>query len=94
MRRAVQEAATNITPEAAEMAHEVGVVRISFSYADGAVSNITIIASSGFPLLDKAAIEAAQIAHYPPQPPDFAGRTDNIVVDVIFREQATDVDSD
>jgi protein TonB len=92
MRRAVQAAA--IDPEAAEMAHEFGVVRVEFTYRDGVASDIQVIGSSGFPLLDDAARQAVRNANYPPQPPDFAGRTDVVVVDVIFRPTAANVDSD
>jgi protein TonB len=92
MRRAVQAAA--ITPEGAQLAHETGVVRVSFVYQQGAAENIQVVTSSGFPLLDNAAIQAVRDARFPPQPPDFAGRPDNIEVDVIFRAAATDIDSD
>jgi len=92
MRRAVQAAA--VDPAAAELSHEAGVVRVSFVYQDGVASAITVIGSSGFPLLDEAAVQAVRKAQFPPQPPDFAGRADQVVVDVIFREAATDIDGD
>jgi protein TonB len=92
MRRAVQEAAVN--PAAAELAHEAGVVRVSFIYQNSVASAITVIGSSGFPLLDEAAVQAVRNAQFPPQPPDFAGRADQVQVDVIFRAAATDIDGD
>jgi protein TonB len=92
MRRAVQAAAVN--PAAAQMAHESGIVRVGFTYFNGAASNIAILASSGFPILDEAARDAVRNAVYPPQPPDLAGRPDAIVVDVIFRPPTADVDGD
>jgi protein TonB len=92
MRRAVQAAAVN--PAAAQLAHEAGVVRVGFVYQDGVASGITIIASSGFPLLDQAAMQAVRDAQFPPQPPDFAGRADQVQVDVIFRAAATQTDGD
>ncbi len=92
MRRAVQAAAVN--PQAAELAHEAGTVRVSFVYQDGAASNISVIGSSGFPLLDQAAMQAVRDARFPPQPPDFAGRADLVQVDVIFRAAAAEVDGD
>ncbi len=92
MRRAVQAAA--VDPAAAEMSREAGVVRVEFTYQDGAASNIAIIGSSGFPLLDEAARNAVLEARYPPPPPDFAGHAEDIVVDVIFRPAAADVDGD
>lgn len=92
MRRAVQEAA--VDPESAEMAHESGIVRVAFTYFNGVATDITVIASSGYPALDDAARRAVRGARYPPQPPDLAGRADDIVVDVIFRTIAADVDGD
>jgi protein TonB len=92
MRRAVQAAAVN--PAAAQMAHEAGVVRVEFTYLNGVASNIDVIGSSGFALLDDAARDAVRNAAYPPPPPDMAGRPDDIVVEVIFRPAATDVDGD
>jgi protein TonB len=92
MRRAVQAAAVN--PASAQLAHEAGVARVSFVYQDGVASNIAIAASSGFPLLDQAALQAVRDARFPPQPPDFAGRADEVQVDVIFHAAAEDVDGD
>jgi protein TonB len=92
MRRAVQAAAVN--PAAAQMAHEAGVVRVEFTYLNGAASDIEVIGSSGFSLLDDAARDAVRNAAYPPQPPDMAGQPDDIVVDVIFRPAATNIDGD
>jgi len=92
MHRALQDAL--IFPDGAQMAHESGVVRIRFLYQDGAVSNIIVISSCGFPELDQAAVETARVAHYPPPPPDFAGRTESVDVDVIFPAAAPSVDSD
>jgi protein TonB len=92
MHRALQEAL--IFPDSAQMAHESGTVRIRFDYLDGAVSNITVISSCGYPELDEAAVQTARAAHYPPPPSDFAGHTENMDVDVIFPAAAPSVDSD
>jgi protein TonB len=92
MHRALQDAL--IFPDGAQMAHEYGVVRIRFLYLDGAVSDISVIRSSGFPELDAAAVETARVAHYPPPPQDFAGHTESVDVDVIFPQAAPSVDSD
>lgn len=92
MRRAVQEAA--ITPAAAEMAHETGIVRVQFTYLNGLASNIRVVGSSGFAMLDDAAQQAVRNANYPPQPPDMAGHPNDVLVDVIFRAAAADVDGD
>lgn len=92
MRRAVQDAA--VDPSSAEMAHESGIVRVAFTYQDGAVSGIQLVTSCGFPLLDDAAVAAARNAAYPPEPAGMAGKPYAIVVDVIFRPQAADIDGD
>jgi protein TonB len=92
MRAAVRRAA--VTPEAAQMAHEAGVTRVGFTFLDGTVSNVLVVASSGFPLLDDAAMQAVREARYPPVPPDIRGQAESVQVDVIFRQVATDVDSD
>lgn len=92
MRDAVRRAA--VTPSAAQMAHEAGVARVSFTFLDGAVSNISIIASSGFTLLDAAAMQAVRDARYPAEPADMRGQAETVQVDVIFRRVATSVDSD
>ncbi len=81
-------------PDSAQMAHEYGTVRIEFTYLDGVVSNISVIRSCGFPELDEAAVQTARIAHYPPPPPDFAGHTESVDVDVVFPMAAPSVDSD
>jgi protein TonB len=92
MRDAVRRAA--ITPQAAEMAHEAGITRVGFTFLNGAVSNISIVASSGFPLLDDAAMQAVREARYPVTPATMRGQAEAVQVDVIFHASATDVDSD
>jgi protein TonB len=94
MRRAVQAAAVGLEPASAMMAHESGVVTLEFIYLNGVVSNVVVVASSGFPLLDDAAVQGARNAAYPPAPPDFAGQTEHVQVDVVFRSAAVSVDSD
>jgi protein TonB len=93
MKQAVQAVADQVYPQAAQMAHETGTPQITFVYQDGQVTNIALAQSSGYPLLDQAALEAARIAHYPPPPSGFAGRTYYVTVDVIFRMSA-DEDTD
>ncbi|OYV49336.1 MAG: hypothetical protein B7Z77_08270 [Acidocella sp. 20-58-15] len=92
MRTAVRQAAR--TPNSAAMAHEFGVARVSFTFLDGVVSNIAVVNSSGYPMLDDAAMQAVRDAHYPPVPPDMVGHTDSVQVDVIFHPVETSVDSD
>jgi len=52
-------------PPAAHMLHRQGQARVAFDYLDGHVSNPHLVQSSGFPMLDKAAIAAVRDAHYP-----------------------------
>ncbi|MDE8349577.1 MAG: energy transducer TonB [Acidocella sp.] len=92
MRTAVRQAAR--TPPSAVMAHQFGVARVSFNFLDGVVSNIAVVNSSGYPLLDDAAMQAVREAHYPPVPSDMAGHAENVQVDVIFHPVETSVDSD
>jgi protein TonB len=95
MRAAVQAVADQSYPQAAQMAHETGQPAVTFTYLDGSVTNIALAQSSGFPLLDQAALEAARLAHYPPPPAGFSGRTYQITVSVIFQMTAApDVDGD
>jgi TonB family protein len=94
MRDAVQRVANGVYPQAAQMAHETGAPAIGFTYRDGVVTNIALIRSSGYPLLDEAALQAARIAHYPPPPAGFAGRTYTVIVTVIFQMAAPSVDGD
>ena len=58
------------------------------------VTNIAVTQSSGFPMLDAAALQDARIAQYPPPPEGFTGRTYQIRVSVIFRLAAVSVDGD
>ncbi|MDR3717869.1 MAG: TonB family protein [Bryobacteraceae bacterium] len=94
MRSAVQSVANEVYPQAAQMAHETGAPEVTFTYYNGAVTDIALAHSSGFPLLDQAAIQAARIAHYPPPPSGFVGRTYTVTVEVIFQMAAPNVDGD
>jgi protein TonB len=94
MAEAVQRAATQDYPEAAQMAHENGEVGVSFLFEDGAVSDVAVIQSSGFPMLDAAAMQAVRDAHYPQQPADFAGQPHAVRVAVRFHTAAAEVDGD
>jgi len=94
MAQAVQRQATADYPAAAQMAHEDGAVDVSFVFEDGVVSDAVIVQSSGFPLLDEAALQAVRDASYPEQPADFAGRPHDVRVIVRFHTAAEDVDGD
>ena len=93
MRRAVQEVVNSVYPQAAQMANETGTVYVTFTYTDGVVTNIQIAQSSGYPLLDKAALEAARIAQYP-LPPAGLAQDYSVNVPVEFQLAATDVSGD
>jgi len=91
MRAAVQAVADQVYPSAA---HEAGAPVVSFVYDNGIVSNIALVTSCGFPLLDAAAMQAVRIAHYPPAPDEFHGQAETVTVAVIFRPAAASVDGD
>ncbi len=61
-------------PLAARMAHMHGRTRVGFTYLDGVVSNVTVITTSGYRLLDDAAIQAVMTAHYPTPPANLRSR--------------------
>ena len=94
MRNAVQAVANQVYPQAAQMAHEAGQPEVNFIYTNGTVTGISLARSSGYPLLDEAAMQAARIAHYPPPPPGFAGRSYTVTVVVIFQMAAASIDQD
>jgi protein TonB len=94
IKRALQAHANEVYPQAAQMAGEIGAPQLTFTYLNGVVTGITLTRSSGYPLLDKAALEDARIASYPPPPQGFQGRTYHITVTVTFQMAAPDVDGD
>ncbi len=94
IKRALQAHANQVYPEAAQAAHETGAPELTFTYLNGVVTGISLTRSSGFPLLDAAALEDARIAAYPPPPNGFTGRTYHITVMVTFQMAAPDIDGD
>ena len=91
IRRAVQEVANSVYPQGAQ---ETGTVEITISYLNGRALSVELARSSGFPLLDAAALQAGRIAPYPPPPPAFADHTYPWTITVIFQAAAPSVDSD
>lgn len=91
IRRAVQQVADSVHPQNAQ---ESGTVEIGISYLNGQAIGVRLIRSSGFPLLDAAALEAGRIAPYPPPPPAFANRIFSCTVAVIFQPAAPSLDGD
>lgn len=94
MHQAVQAVADRVYPRAAQDANEAGTAEVQFTYENGVVTNITLAHTSGYPLLDAAALEGARIAQYPAPPANFAGRTCYVTVDMTFRPAAPTVDGD
>jgi len=62
-------------PYAAKLAHISGRTQISFEYLNGRVSAARISISSGYDMLDNAALQAVSAAAYPPPPKNQMGRT-------------------
>ncbi len=94
IKAALQAHASEVYPQAAQMAHEMGSPQLTFTYLNGAVSNIALTRSSGFPLLDSAALKDARVAQYPAPPHGFTGRTYQITVTVDFRLAAVSIYAD
>lgn len=77
-------------PPAARMLHRQGRVRVGFDYLDGVVSNVLLVASSGIPSLDTAALAAVQSARYPPPLAQLRKHRLHMTVWVRFRETDDD----
>jgi len=81
--RAVQAAAR--MPETARRQRRVGSAQIAFGYLDGAVNAVRIVKSSQSRVLDDAALQAVQQAHYPTPLPATHGRRLALLVWIDFR---------
>lgn len=62
-------------PYAAKLAHIAGRAQVSFEYLDGRVSAVKIAVSSGYGMLDSAALQAVSSATYPPPPKNLTGKS-------------------
>ncbi len=71
--RAAVQAAVYYPPIAAAM-HYSGRVRVEFRLLDGNPTDIRVVTSSNIGLLDRAALQAVQTAHYPAPPEDLRGK--------------------
>jgi protein TonB len=91
VRRAVQQVANSVYPQGAQ---ESGEVEITITYLNGRALSVTLARSSGFPLLDAAALDAGRIAQYPLPPPAFANHVFPWTVTVIFQQAAPSLDGD
>jgi protein TonB len=79
-------------PYAAKMAHIAGRTQVSFQYDDGRASAIKIMHSSGYGLLDSAALQAVSDATYPAPPKSLAGKTQTFEVWVRFYQNGQSTD--
>jgi periplasmic protein TonB len=73
-------------PPAARMLHRQGRAQVAFDYLDGAVSNVALARTSGFPMLDRAALATVRSAQYPLPLAKLRGRLLHMIVWVRFRE--------
>jgi protein TonB len=85
VRQAVQTAVDSHYPAAARMLRQQGQTEVSFDYQDGVVTDIQVVQSSGFALLDNAAVATVRDARYPTPPPSLLHQQLNFAVWVKFR---------
>ncbi len=62
--------AAHSCPAAAADLHYTGKVRVDFRLDDTVPSAIRLLVASGYSMIDRAALQAVQNAHYPEQPPE------------------------
>lgn len=62
-----------VFPMAARAAHLSGETKVSFNYKDGLVSDAHVITTSGNAILDKSALAAVHVAHYPAATTEYVG---------------------
>jgi protein TonB len=74
-------------PNAARIRKLTGQSRVGFDYRDGQVSNARIVTSSGYDILDDAAINALNSASLPAPPQDLAGHLLKLTIAVNFSAQ-------
>lgn len=85
VRLAVQAAVDTHYPPAARMLHQKGQAQVSFDFENGLVNAIQLVRSSGYPLLDAAALATVRDAQYPAPPPALQNHLLSFVVWVKFR---------
>ena len=85
VRAAVQTAVDSHYPPAARMLRQHGQAEVSFNYQDAEVSDARVVQSSGYALLDSAALATVRDARYPPPPPELQQHQLNFIVWVRFR---------
>ncbi|MDR3435208.1 TonB family protein [Telmatospirillum sp.] len=75
-------------PNAARIRKLAGQCRLGFDYRDGQASNAHVVASSGYEMLDDAALDALAAAALPPPPADLAGHLLKLTITVNFSAQS------
>lgn len=65
--------AAHYYPPAASSLRYSGRVRVEFHLRDTTPSELRLMVASGFGLIDRAALQAVQTAHYPEPPPELLG---------------------
>jgi len=88
VRLAVQRAV--VYPMGARAAHEIGRAQVAFTLRGDRADNPALAQSSGFPVLDRAALAAVRDAHYPSPPAKLAGRDMHFLVWVEFQRGGDD----
>ncbi|MBC7414963.1 MAG: TonB family protein [Herminiimonas sp.] len=73
-----------VYPPAALALNFRGRARVEFRLRDGVASQLRILTSSGMGMVDRAALQALQVATYPPAPANFAGKEETFQVWVEF----------
>jgi protein TonB len=65
--------AAHTCPSAAADLHYTGKVRVDFRLEGTVPGEIKLLVASGYSMIDRAALQAVQNAHYPEQPPEIRG---------------------
>jgi len=65
--------AAHTCPAAAADLHYTGKVRVDFRLDGSVPGAIKLLVASGYSMIDRAALQAVQNAHYPEQPPEIRG---------------------
>ncbi|MFA9487714.1 MULTISPECIES: TonB family protein [unclassified Mannheimia] len=82
LQRALQRKANNSYPQREKMMRKTGTVTIKFTLtSSGAISNVSVVNSSGNSNLDNAAVRSAQAVSMPPPP---AGFPSSVTVPIRF----------
>ncbi len=69
---AAVKAAHSCSAAAADL-HYTGKVRVDFRLNGSVPGEIRLLVASGYSMIDRAALQAVQNAHYPEQPPEIRG---------------------